>query len=109
MSFSFMRRLYNIQELTGRLKSGEVARSIGALEIEVSDQKEPRPIDVCLTSSIMEVGVDIDRLSLMLVAGQPKSTSQYIQITGRVGRKWAETRADSYRLSGNGPAGQITF
>ncbi|MGC8659810.1 MAG: helicase-related protein, partial [Desulfomonilaceae bacterium] len=90
LNFGAMRRLYNIQELTGRLKSGEVARSIGKLETEVSDSKEVYPVDVCLTSSIMEVGVDIDRLSLMMVVGQPKSTSQYIQITGRVGRKWSE-------------------
>lgn len=90
LSPNHMRRLYNIQELTGRLKSGEVARSIGKLEVEVSANKDVYPVDVCLTSSIMEVGVDIDRLSLMMVVGQPKSTSQYIQITGRVGRKWNE-------------------
>ena len=90
LSPNHMRRLYNVQELTGRLKSGEVARSIGKLEVEVSANKDVYPVDVCLTSSIMEVGVDIDRLSLMMVVGQPKSTSQYIQITGRVGRKWDE-------------------
>jgi hypothetical protein len=90
LTFASMRRIYNIQELTGRLKSGEVARSIGKLETPVSDTKEAYPVDICLTSSIMEVGVDIDRLSLMMVVGQPKSTSQYIQITGRVGRKWIE-------------------
>lgn len=44
----------------------------------------------CLASSIIEVGVDIDRLSLMSIVGQPKTTAQYIQVSGRVGRKTDE-------------------
>ena len=41
----------------------------------------------CLASSIIEVGIDIDRLSVMSIIGQPKTTAQYIQVSGRVGRK----------------------
>lgn len=44
----------------------------------------------CLATSIIEVGVDIDRLSVMSIVGQPKTTAQYIQVSGRIGRN-AET------------------
>ena len=73
-------------ELTGRLPGDEVPKAISALEIP-TDSQQGHAVDVCLASNIIEVGVDIDRLSLMAVVGQPKTTSQYIQVTGRVGRK----------------------
>ncbi|SFQ77617.1 helicase-related protein [Amycolatopsis rubida] len=74
-------------ELTSRLRNDEVPRAIAALEVGLGEQG---CIDVCLASNIIEVGIDIDRLSLMTVVGQPKTTSQYIQVTGRVGRRWEE-------------------
>lgn len=80
-----IREFWNIKELTGRLRSEEVPEAIAALEVRTTGSST-RPVDVCLASNIIEVGVDIDRLSLMAVVGQPKTTSQYIQVTGRVGR-----------------------
>ena len=79
------RSLYRIKELTGRLQDHEVPAMLESLLVTTDGGRE-NPIDVCLASSILEVGVDIDRLSLMALAGQPKTTSQYIQVTGRVGR-----------------------
>jgi hypothetical protein len=84
-----IRYLENPRELTGRLRSDEVPSAISALEVPCTS-KDSEPVDVCLASNIIEVGVDIDRLSLMAVIGQPKTTSQYIQVTGRVGRQWWE-------------------
>ncbi|WP_447006671.1 helicase-related protein [Saccharothrix isguenensis] len=74
-------------ELTSRLRNDEVPRAIADLEVSLGEQG---CVDVCLASNIIEVGIDIDRLSLMAVVGQPKTTSQYIQVSGRVGRRWQE-------------------
>lgn len=83
------RSFWEIKELTGRAKNDEIPKALASLEVAYPN-KNPYPIDVCLASNILEVGVDIDRLSLMSVVGQPKTTSQYIQVTGRVGRSWWE-------------------
>lgn len=84
------RPFHEIVELTGRANSEDIPKSISNLEKSYSPQSEQKPIDVCLASNILEVGIDIERLSLMGVVGQPKTTAQYIQVTGRVGRKWYE-------------------
>jgi len=83
-----IRRLWNIRELTGRLRNDEIPKAMEELEVPKAGPR--RAVDICLASNIVEVGIDIDRLSLMAVVGQPKTTSQYIQVTGRIGRKWWE-------------------
>lgn len=80
-----LRYLNRVEEMTSRLRQDQIPE---AMEKLARKAKDGNAIDVCLASSLIEVGIDIDRLSLMAVVGQPKSTSQYIQVTGRVGRKW---------------------
>lgn len=80
-----VRFLNRVEEMTSRLRQDQIPEAMEKLAQKTEGGKA---IDVCLASSLIEVGIDIDRLSLMTVVGQPKSTSQYIQVTGRVGRKW---------------------
>jgi len=81
------RYIQKIYELTSRLSQSKLVELMDELN-RGFDAVEKAPADVCLASNIIEVGVDIDRLSVMAVIGQPKNTAQYIQVTGRVGRQW---------------------
>jgi ATP-dependent helicase YprA (DUF1998 family) len=71
-------------ELTSRLKAGAIKEAKDRLGSPfIADDR----VDVLLASNMISVGVDIDRLGLMVVAGQPKTTSEYIQASSRVGRQ----------------------
>lgn len=75
-------------ELTSRRRSDEIPKAIEQLQAHyVPGQERQEAIDICLASNIIEVGVDINRLGLMTIVGQPKTTAQYIQVSGRVGRR----------------------
>lgn len=76
-----------IEELTSRRSSKEVVDAMKKMEISTFSNE--RPLRAVLATSIVEVGVDIQRLSLLTILGQPKNTSQYIQVAGRVGRSKA--------------------
>jgi Helicase conserved C-terminal domain len=83
------RNLRIVEELTSRLSQAEIVGMLDSLSTSYQTS-DNRAFDACLASSIIEVGVDIDRLSLMGIVGQPKTTAQYIQVSGRVGRRWWE-------------------
>ncbi|WP_067571583.1 helicase-related protein [Nocardia acidivorans] len=71
-------------ELTSRVASSEIPRRLKQIERTLADGA---PDDVVLATNMISVGVDIDRLGLMTVMGQPQSSAEYIQATSRVGRK----------------------
>ncbi len=88
IQYEFIRKLFEVTELTSRIRSDQVPKELERLEKNYSSKSAigQEAVDACLASNIIEVGVDISRLSLMTIVGQPKTTSQYIQVSSRVGR-----------------------
>ncbi|MBO0783833.1 MAG: helicase, partial [Ktedonobacteraceae bacterium] len=95
------RTLRKVEELTSRVGTSNIPDVLSMLEMpfgaDQSNGARPtngvkatkhkvNPIDVLLATNMISVGVDIKRLGLMVVTGQPKTTAEYIQATSRVGR-----------------------
>ncbi len=72
-----------IEELTSRVNTSQVAETKRHLE---STFTQGDKVDVALATNMISVGLDITRLGLMVVLGQPKTAAEYIQATSRVGR-----------------------
>src|SRR5262249_32080026 len=74
---------YEVVELTSRVSTDQVAEAKRRLSppFHVDDR-----VDVAIATNMISVGLDIPRLGLIVVLGQPKASAEYIQATSRVGR-----------------------
>jgi Helicase conserved C-terminal domain len=81
--FADRKKLGEPVELTSRVPTNKVAEAKRRLATTF-DGKDP--VDVALATNMISVGLDITRLGLMVVLGQPKTAAEYIQTTSRVGR-----------------------
>lgn len=83
------RSVRNVDELTSRVSNKDIPKKLDQLEVKFKAawvRGETRAMDIVLATNMLSVGVDVNRLGLMVVNGQPKNTAEYIQATSRVGR-----------------------
>ena len=73
-----------VVELTSRVSTDKVAEARRRLECGFHEIKQR--VDCAIATNMISVGLDIPRLGLMVVLGQPKTHAEYIQATSRVGR-----------------------
>lgn len=72
-------------EITSRMSSYEIPNKLKQLETPYQSED---CLDTAVATNMIAVGMDVDRLGLMVVTGQPKQNSEYIQATSRIGRSF---------------------
>src|SRR5439155_19653589 len=82
--FQDRKNFSEVVELTSRVSTDKVADARRRLGVGFHDIKQR--VDCAIATNMISVGLDIPRLGLMAVLGQPKTHAEYIQATSRVGR-----------------------
>jgi Helicase conserved C-terminal domain len=81
--FQDRKNFSEVVELTSRVSTDKVAEARRRLEAPFHKIER---VDCAIATNMISVGLDIQRLGLMVVLGQPKTHAEYIQATCRVGR-----------------------
>lgn len=77
----------NVERLTGGTDFADVRNILDRLGPKLEPAFNDR-IHVICASSMMSHGVDIDRFNVMTILGLPLKTSEFIQTSARIGRKY---------------------
>ena len=89
-----VRSIGTADELTSRVTTTQLNHTLDKLEKvcysteHIKNRMPPYPCNVLLATNMISVGIDVARLNVMLIVGQPKLTSEYIQASSRVGREY---------------------
>ena len=89
-----VRKIGTADELTSRVSTTQLNQTLDKLEKNKYSKENmkkhlpPYPCNVLLATNMISVGIDVARLNVMLLVGQPKLTSEYIQASSRVGREY---------------------
>lgn len=79
-----------VREVSANLRDSEIPEALHQLNTHLPSGQV---LDFVACTNMISVGVDVQRLGLMMINGQPKTVAEYIQASSRVGR-------DAQRLPG---------
>ncbi len=92
-AFNYHQLPSRTKELTSRVQSNSIKSLLNEMEhsfnlkrSEIGNYYVSETVDLVLASNMFSVGIDIKRLNVMLMNGQPRNVAEYIQASSRVGR-----------------------